>query len=96
MKAQMKGKSPEDMKAEMKKWEVWMEKHKDSIVDPGAPVGSAKRVSEGGKVEDIRNTIGGYMIIQAENVDAAAKIYDDSPHFGVEGGGVEIMEVVEM
>jgi len=96
MKEEMKNKSPEERQKGMEEWNAWMERHKDKIVDPGAPVGSAKRVIEGGNVTDIRNEIGGYMIIQAESADVAASIFNDSPHFGVQGGGVEVMEIVQM
>lgn len=96
MKEKMKNQTPEEQQAGMEEWTQWMERHKAELADPGAPVGKAVRVTEGGEVSDIRNTIGGYMIIQAESPEAAAKVFDDSPHFGVEGGAVEIMEIVEM
>ena len=96
MKEEMKNQSPEEGQNKMQEWKDWMDRHKDSIVDPGAPVGSAKRITEGGTVEDVRNTIGGYMIVQAESADEAAKMYEDSPHFGVSEGAVEIMEMMQM
>lgn len=96
MKEEMKSKTPEEQKQEMKAWTEWMERHKDNIVDPGGGVGSAKRVAEGGAITDTRNEIGGYMVIQAESADAAASVFKDSPHFGVIGGGIEVMEIMEM
>lgn len=95
MKEEMKNTTPEERKAEMERWTKWMEAHKENIADPGGGVGSAKRVTEDG-ITDVRNEIGGYMIIQAESAEAAAKIFDDSPHFGVEGSGIEVMEIMEM
>ena len=96
MKEEMKSKTPEESKKGMDEWMVWMEQHKSDIVDSGAPVGAAKRVEQGGKITDLRNTIGGYMIVQSESHDAAAKIFADSPHFGVSGSGVEVMEIMQM
>ena len=63
MKEEMKKKTPEQRQAEMESWKTWMEQHKTDIADPGAPVGSAKRVSKDG-ITDVRNEIGGYMIIR--------------------------------
>ena len=96
MKEAMKDKTPEEQGKEMEAWKQWMEQHKADIVDTGAPVGKAVRVTGDGTVSETRNTIGGYMIIQAENAEAAAAIYKDSPHFGMEEGAIELMEIVEM
>lgn len=95
MKKEMKNKSPEDKQKEMKAWMQWMESHKAHIADHGGGVGTAKRVTEGG-TSDTRNEIGGYMLIQAESADEAAAIFKDSPHFGVENGAIDVMEIMEM
>lgn len=95
MKGEMKDSNPEQQKGDMEAWMQWMGRHKGSLVDPGAPVGKTKRITKGG-VANIRNEIGGYMIIQAEDLEAAAKIFDDSPHFGVQNGAVDVMEIMEM
>ena len=96
MKEEMKKKTPEERQKEMVAWGEWMKRHEKIIIDRGAPVGSAKRVSEGGKITDVRNEIGGFMIIGAETAEEAASIFKDSPHFGVSGGGVEVMEMLSM
>jgi hypothetical protein len=95
MKEAFESRTPEEKQQEMDAWMKWMEKHKANIADQGAPVGSAKRVTESG-ITDTRNEIGGYMVIQAESHEEAAGLFDDSPHFGVEGGAVEVMEMLEM
>ena len=95
MKADMKTQSPEEQQKGMAEWERWMTTHKANLVDPGAPVGSAKRVTTSG-VTDAHNTIGGYMIVQAENADEAAKLFNDMPHFGVADAAIEVMEIVPM
>ncbi len=96
MRAEMKNKSEEQKKQEMQAWMDWMQTNKDKIADHGGGVGMAKRVTEGGNVTDTRNEIGGYMIIQAESSDEAAGIFKNSPHFGVTGGAVEVMEIMQM
>lgn len=94
MKAANATKSPEEKKAEMDKWMQWMEKHKADFVDVGGGVGAAKRVTKEG-ITDVRNEIGGYMIVQAESLEAAAKVFVDSPE-DMEGARVEVMEIMQM
>jgi hypothetical protein len=92
--------TPEQQKKGMEAWGAWMQTHKGDIVDQGSPLSKVKRVTPKA-VEDSHNDIGGYMVIQAESLDAAAQMMKDSPHFesadDVEGGGfVEVMEMPEM
>src|SRR6185312_4172951 len=63
----------------MQDWQVWMEKHKASIVDQGLPLGKAKRVSKSGAA-DARNDLNYMMIVEAESPDAAAALFADNPH----------------
>ncbi len=87
--------TPEDQEASKKEWWAWMEKHKGDMVDGGAPVGKTKAVTREG-VRDIKNDIGGYSIVQAESHEAAAKIFEDSPHLKRMNGSIEVMEIMEM
>jgi hypothetical protein len=96
MKEEMKNKTPEQQQAEMEGWKTWMTAHAANIVDHGGGLGKTMRVKEGGSVEATRNELGGYMIIQAETPEEAAAIYKDSPHFGVTGGWVDVMEISQM
>ena len=73
-------------------WHAWVEKHKVSIIDTGAPLGRTKNVSASG-IADIRNNMAGYTVVQAETHEAAAKLFENHPHFTIfPGDGVEIME----
>lgn len=79
-------------KAGMAAWQAWVEKNQPSIVDHGAPVGKTKRVTTDG-ISDIRNNIGAYTVVQAESQEAAAKLFEQHPHFTIfPGDGVEVME----
>ena len=72
-------------------WGDWMEKHKALIVDAGGPLGKTKRTDSKG-VSDSKNTIGGYIIVEAETHDDAAKLFEKHPHFTIlPGDAVEIM-----
>ncbi|RJR14297.1 hypothetical protein C4585_00530 [Candidatus Parcubacteria bacterium] len=90
--------SKEEQQKGMEAWNAWIEKHKADIVDGGTPLSKVKQVTTKG-VTDIHNDIGGYMIVQAESHEAAAKLMQDSPHFsdmeGADAGTIEVMEMPE-
>ena len=73
-------------------WIDWGTAHAAAIVDQGSPLGKTKRASPEG-VEDIKNVMAGYVIVQAESHEAAAKLFEEHPHFTIfPGDSVEIME----
>jgi hypothetical protein len=76
----------------MRAWGEWMATHKASVVVTGGPLGKTKRVDAEG-VSDVKNSIVGYVVVQAESHDAAARMFEKHPHFTIfPGEGVEIME----
>jgi hypothetical protein len=76
----------------MKAWEDWMSTHQAAIVDSGGPLGKTKRVGTDG-VTDIRNNLAAYIVVRAESHEAAARMFENHPHFTIfPGDGVEIME----
>jgi hypothetical protein len=92
----MKNSTPEQRKKGMEAWTKWMEKHKASFVDRGAPVGKTKRVDSKG-ASNAKNAIGGYSVIQAESAEAATKMFGkDQPHLQMPGSWIEITEVLEI
>lgn len=55
-----------------------------------------KRASKQG-ITDIKNAMTGYVIVQAESHAAAAKLFENHPHFSVfPGDSVEIMECLPL
>lgn len=75
----------------MTAWGEWQEKNKVKAADEGSPLGKTKRVDANG-VSDISNNVAGYIIVQAESHDAAAKLFLNHPHFSIfPGDAVEIM-----
>src|SRR3569833_2461095 len=73
-------------------WHAWAEKYKDAILDIGGPLGKTKSVTPDG-IADIRNAMTGYTLIQAESHEAAAKLFENHPHFTIfPCDAVEIME----
>jgi hypothetical protein len=78
--------------AGMKAWGDWMGVHQDIIVEQGGPLGKTKRVSAEGTA-DIKNNMTGYVVVQADSHEAAAKLFLNHPHFAIfPGEAVEIME----
>jgi hypothetical protein len=76
----------------MKAWGDWMATHKADIVDQGGPLGKTKRAAPEG-VSDIQNSMTGYVVVQAESHPAAARMFENHPHFAIfPGDAVEIME----
>jgi hypothetical protein len=77
--------------AGMTAWGEWQEKNKVRAFDEGSPLGKTKRVDTKG-VSDISNNVAGYIIVEADSHDAAAKLFLNHPHFSVfPGDAVEIM-----
>jgi hypothetical protein len=80
----------------MRAWSDWVARNKDVIVDTGAPLGRTKSVSQRG-LADIRNQLGAYTIVRAESHDAAARLFENHPHFTTfPGDAVEVMECLPL
>ena len=55
-------------------------------------MGKTKKIGKDG-VTDIRNRMSGFIIVQAESHEAAAKLFEGHPHFSIfPGDSVEVME----
>jgi len=78
--------------AGVKAWHAWVQANANAIVAMGGPLGKTKRVSKKG-VADVRNEMGAYTVVQAESHEAAAKLFEDHPHFTIfPGDAIEVME----
>jgi hypothetical protein len=82
--------------AGMEAWRKWGVDNASAIVDQGSPLGKTKRASPEG-LTNIKNVMTGYVIIRAESHEAAAKLFENHPHFTVfPGDSVEIMECLPL
>jgi hypothetical protein len=80
----------------MKAWFAWGGAHAPAIVDQGAPLGKTKRASREG-IADIKNNMTGYVLVEAESHEAAARMFENHPHFTIfPGDSVEIMECLPL
>ena len=75
-------------------WKAWVENHQGAIAGMGGPLGKTKKVTQRG-IEDVSNEMGAYTLVRAESHEAAAKLFENHPHFTIfPGESVEIMPVL--
>jgi hypothetical protein len=95
--------SPEEMQGQMGKWMAWIEKlNKEGRYVSGEPLlpggklvsGKNKTITDGPYTEG-KELVGGYFVINAENIDEAAKIATDCPGFEY-GAKVQVRPVMKM
>lgn len=78
----------------VKEWAAWEERNAASIRDRGGMVGKTMRVSRDGIAKAV-NPFCGYIVVEAETVEAAARLFEDHPHITVfPGDGVDVMPFV--
>ena len=78
------GRMPEDieMAQVLKDWEAWYGQLGSAVVDPGNPIGpTTKFVASNGSLRNgpANSTVTGYTILQADSIDAAAKMAESCP-----------------
>jgi hypothetical protein len=60
----------------------------------GGMVGRTKRVTKDG-IADAQNDVCGYVVVEADSIEAAAKLFENHPHFSIfPGDAVDIMPFV--
>ena len=69
-------------------------KHQGAIVEIGGLLGKTKQITAAG-IADISNALGAFMVVRATSHDAAAKMFENHPHFAIfPGEAVEVMPVM--
>ncbi|WP_439599160.1 hypothetical protein [Falsiroseomonas sp.] len=75
-------------------WVAWEARHAAAIRDRGGMVGKTRRVTKDGSAAAV-NDLCGYLVVEAEDIDAAARIFENHPHFAIfPGDAVDIMPFV--
>jgi hypothetical protein len=75
-------------------WKAWSAKHQAAVVTVGGPLGKTKKASADG-ITDISNHLAAFTVVRADSHDAAAKIFENHPHFTIlPGDSVEIMPIL--
>jgi hypothetical protein len=92
---QMQNASPEDMQKGMEPWVRWFDTNKQAMVEMGTPTGNEMNVTKAGSSRPT-TFIGGYSIVQAEDMDAVKAVLSDHPHYMMEGNSIEVLELMPM
>src|SRR5260221_14453783 len=94
--------SPETMQAQMGKWMAWIDKLNASgkyvagePLLPGGKLVTAKNKATDGPYTEGKELVGGFFIVNADNLGEAVKICDDYPGFE-QGGTVQVRQVMKM
>ena len=83
--------SKEDMAKIMQSWMKWAEVCGDHLLDLGAPLANRKRLDTSGTTSN--SEVGGYSIMQADNVAKIEELLKTNPHLAWgEGCYIEIHE----
>lgn len=73
----------------------WINKHRNSIVDMGHPLGKNTRMTMSG-AEPMTNDLNYYQIVEAESVEGVVAMFKDNPHIQTPDAFLDIMEVPHM
>ena len=90
--------TPAEQQKIMGEWGAWYGQLGDKLADWGAPFARSKHIAKPGQVQD--GPLGdkpatGYTVIEADSLDAAAKLCAQHPHIG-HGGQVQVFETIDM
>jgi len=88
--------TPEEGTAHMAKWKDWLAGLDDAVVNRGTPLGKSRIVSAEGVSDDGGpNTMSGFSVVQADDIDAAIAMARGCPFLDL-GGTLEVAEMLEM
>ncbi|TNE61639.1 MAG: hypothetical protein EP335_15335 [Alphaproteobacteria bacterium] len=77
--------------AGLPQWQAWEARNAASLLNLGGMVGKTTRITRDG-IAPGANDFCGYVIVEAETAEDAAKLFADHPHIGVfPGYSVDIM-----
>lgn len=89
--------SPAQMQEMYAKFDAWRTQFADNLVDLGGKLGEGELVSAepptDGPYVEVKELIGGYMIVQAESLSAAIEVARACPGLVRPGSGVEVIEI---
>jgi hypothetical protein len=88
--------SPAQMQAMYAQFNEWRERFQKNLSDLGGRLGKGRLVGQppsDGPFVEVKELVGGYMIVDAESLDEAAKIAGECPGLVRPGSGVEVIEI---
>lgn len=89
--------SPAQMQAMYAKFNEWRERWKANLVDLGGRLGTGRMALSqpppDGPLVEVKELVGGYMIVAAANIDEALVVARECPGLVRPGSGVEVIEI---
>lgn len=90
--------SPSEMEVVFAKYQAWQQEFADNILDMGNKLGSVASVVRHDSVSDgpfieLKEIIGGYMMLTATSLDEAVAVIKASPMVANTGTSIEIREI---
>ena len=89
--------SPSQMEEMFAKFNAWKEKFAANIVDMGGKLADGKVVTSEGATDgpfiESKEIVGGFMIVEADSIDEAVKVAQESPGTAMPGSSVEVREI---
>ena len=88
--------SKEEGMAHMTKWQAWVERLGDAVVNPGTPLMNTKVVTASNIFDDTEpDTMKGFAVVKAENIDAAVEMAKSDPFLMI-NGTIRVSQMMEM
>ena len=79
------------------RFRAWQEKFENNLSDMGGKLGAGTLVTEDsapdGPLIEVKELVGGYMIVTAESLDEASEVARECPGLVGPGSGVEVIEI---
>jgi hypothetical protein len=89
--------SPAQMQAMYEKFNAWREKFQEHLLDLGGRLGAGRVTlpdpAPDGPFVEVKELVGGYMVVSAPSLDEAVQIARQCPGLVQPGSGVEVIEV---
>lgn len=89
--------SPAQMQEMYAKFNEWRAQFQNNLVDPGGKLGGSRVAtaspSTDGPLVEVKELVGGYMILSAANLDEAVQIARACPGLVNDASGVEVVEI---
>jgi hypothetical protein len=89
--------SPAEMQEMYAKFAAWQKKFTGNLTDPGGRLGAGKLVAPDaaadGPFVEVKELVGGYMIVTADSLEAAIAVARECPGLVGPGSGVEVIEI---
>ena len=89
--------SPAQMQAMYAKFNEWRERFQNNLIDLGGKLGAGRLAAPepppDGPLIEVKELVGGYMIVTDASLDEAVQIARECPGLVRPGSGVEVIEI---